>query len=189
MGLFSYLYNVVTGQYAHWNDTNNQIVSSLWERVESLDPPQETIYRHFVIGAALCVDYLLNPDKGEDRVLNVNPREVDFDQFRELYTLLLSSMARTYEALNPSLSSIIRDGYKQVTGTQLEGGPMPLSRDEDGDPDLSHVATEIWGSVVEVSGSDQGDTMLEAYPFITLYLTVLSDAFEDINNEIDVGAP
>lgn len=184
MGLFRYVYNVVTGQFAHWNDTNNRIVSSLWERVESLDPPQEAIYRHFVIGASLCVDYLLSPSKGEDRILDKNPRNVDFNQFRELYTLLLSSMARTYEALNPSLSADIRSGYKEVTGTKLEGGPMPLSRNEDGDPDLSHIATEIWGSVVEIVESDQGDTTLEAYPFITLYLTVLSDAFEDINNQI-----
>lgn len=177
-----------SGQYDHWNNTNNRIVSSLWERVESIDPPHETIYRHIVIAAALCVEHLLSPDKADERILNVNPQRVDYKQFRRLYGLLISSMARIYEALNPDFSTIIRDGYKEVAGTKLKGGPMPLSRGESGDPDLSHVATEIWKDVVDIVGSDQGETTLEAYPFITLYLAVLSDTFEDINSEIDVDA-
>lgn len=177
-----------SGQYGHWDSTNNRIVSSLWERVESIDPPHETIYRHIVIGASLCVEHLLSPDKAEDRILNVDPQRVDYKQFRNLYGLLISSMARMYEGLNPEFSTIIRDGYKEVSGTELRGGPMPVGVDESRDPHPRDVATEIWKDVIDIVGSGQGHTTLEAYPFITLYLTVLSDTFEDINSELDVDA-
>jgi len=175
-------------QHDHWDNTNNRVINILWERLESIEPPQQTIYRHIVIGAALCVERLLSPDKGAERILNVKPREVDFKQFRKLYGLLISSMARIYESLNPELSSVIRDGYEGVAGSKLKGGPMPLSHDEGSDPDLSYVATEIWGDVVDIVGSEQGDTTLEAYPFIVLYLSVGSETFKNINNEIDLDA-
>jgi len=39
MRILTYIGNVVTGRFAHWNTANNQLIAEIWERSNQFPEP------------------------------------------------------------------------------------------------------------------------------------------------------
>ncbi len=94
MNGFKYLRDIISGRVKHWNETNNAVVSDLWNKLENLDSPNALILKHFLVAANLVVESLMGFHKTKIReIIDVDPKKINIQQFRQLYCILLSYFA------------------------------------------------------------------------------------------------
>lgn len=194
--MFKWIGNVLSGRYAHWNATNNAVVKELWERSERFpDELRQLIFRDFVTSSLLVVEYLLSPDKATEvlgidggRLIRQDPLQMGREQFWQLHGLLLQCMAGLFIKLNPWLAEAIKDGLATLTRVSPEDSEIMRFIESLEQFDLAPVGPEVWRRIVEIVGSDQGVTALEAYPFTMLLGGVLTDSFREIRRRISVAA-
>ena len=74
MRVFTYIGNVVTGRFAHWNDANNQTIAEMWERSQEFPEHVRIPFQDFIVCCTSLMDVLLGPDKGRQRLITAFPR-------------------------------------------------------------------------------------------------------------------
>jgi len=188
MGIFTYFGNVVTGRIAHWNDTNKQIVTDLWERAEQFPEPAKLIFLKFIGSSMYLVEELLGPHKGRKRLIRKDLRRVSRRQFADLYAILLESHVGMYLHVNrPSLSDLseyLKGALVILTGRNPDKSRMIQLIDGLDEFDLMQIGTVAWAELVKAAGSSQGTTTIDGIEFIMYFGTSSTQAFIDLKAKL-----
>lgn len=185
--MLKWIGNVVSGRYAHWNAANNDQFMVLMERAESLGQPCCTVIRKCLLTSYTLVDYLLGPDKGKDRFLDIDLLSVGSHQFLQLHQIQLAGMAGLFSGINPSHRLALLEGLGLVTG----GDPVATAVFEElyrEFSDLQSAGRKLWNLMSGVIGKNVSVLRLPAelgwYPYALFFGKVASLSFEEIRNKL-----
>jgi len=184
MRVFTYIGNVVTGRFAHWNDANNQTIAEMWERSQHFPEHIKIPFQDFIICCTLLMDDLLGPDKGRQRLIKKDPLRITRQQFVRIQAIMLEAFSGMFLQLNPSFSDSFKGALAILTGRNPDQSRIILLTERTDEPDLIAISCAAWEEVVAIAESSQGTTALDAYPFTILLGTLAAQSFEEVNRKL-----
>lgn len=138
MNPFKYLLNVLTGKYAHWNTTNNVIVSEIWGHWDKVEEDAVPYLKQFVTSALNTLDNLIGPNSrmGFSKDL-IDVKTLNQEDFYKAYLLLLwyftlllpSTHAKTQDACKRGIVALFgnRDNFEKLLQQDLDKKDMSTS--------------------------------------------------------------
>ena len=178
--MLTWIGNVITGRFRHWNNTNNAQFTKLWERCAHLSPAMQIVFEEFLLASLSLVDLLLGPDKGRARLLRIDSLNVAQEQFVRLHCVQIAFVAGQYAALNKSMRSYIEDALKAVTAS--DAASLEIFRSQAEMPiNLNQSVPALWKYVVMITDSpvEQQDevSLLTSYPYTVLFGEIVAIAY------------
>ena len=116
--MLDYVTNVITGTFAHWNGTNNQVVKVAWEESETFNPDVRDRFRPLLTTSHSVVSALIGPDSTLRRTRS--PRDIkrlDESHYARVYHTLPLSFLTLLPWSDESKDSFVRalpGSYAQV---------------------------------------------------------------------------
>ncbi len=187
MKVFKYLRDVVSGRIKYLNETNNPVVNELWNRLEKLENPNALRLKHFLVAAGFFVDSLmgLHQTNVPKEILNVNPKDINIQQFRQLYCILLSYFTFLFYTNNPYLKEEQKQVLFQVVEEVKLAKELFRSLDKIGKFDMFATGKEVWDSVVDVIGFGDKKNFFQIEYFIRISAIPYEIAVNNIKLEIN----
>jgi hypothetical protein len=186
MGIFTYIGNVVTGRFAHWNDANNQRINEMWERSQHFPEDIKIPFQDFISSCSLLMNYLLGPDQGCKRLIKKDPLRITRQQFRSIHAIILEAFVGMFLKLNPSFSDSFKPSLAILTGKNPDESRILRFTEQMGNPDISEIGCAAWEEIIAAAESPQGSGALDAYPFSMLFGAVALESFKDVRGKLKV---
>lgn len=99
--MITWLSNVITGRFQHWNEANNTYISVLYARTKQFPPAIEPLLFHFIVGSLVLVEWLVGPDKGRKRIIKKDANTISAQQFQSLHNLNIWTFMALFGHQNP----------------------------------------------------------------------------------------
>ena len=190
MRVFTYIGNIVTGRFAHWNDANNKTIAEMWQRSEQFPEQIKIPFQDFIVCCTSLMDVLLGPDKGRQRLIKKDPLQITQQQFARIHAIMLEVFSGMFLQVNPSLSKSFKGALAILTGRKPDQSRIIQLTEEMDQPDVMAIGCAAWEEIVAIAESSQGTTALDAYPFATLLGSVAAQSFKDVKGKLTAaGAP
>ncbi len=189
MGIFTYIGNVVTRRFVHWNDANNQTIAELWERSNRFPEPIKILFQDFIVSCTSLMEVLLGPDKGRQRLIKKDPLRITRQQFARLHAIVLESLAGMFLQLNPSFSESFKRALAILTGGNPDQSRIIQLTEAMDEPDVMAIGCAAWEEIIMAAESSQGTTALDAYPFATLLGSIGVQSFKEIKGKLAAVTP
>lgn len=185
--MFKYLKDVISGRIKHWNETNNVVVTELWNRLEAMRNPSTMTLKHFLVAAGIVVDRLMGFERQMKvkAVIDIPCRKVSIEQFRQLYCILLSYFTFLFCTSNPHLKEEKKEALYELIDQPELAKKLLSSLDKIGKADMSNTAFEVWNNVVETIGFGQKDDFLQALYLMGILKEPYKGAVDNIKAELD----
>lgn len=136
--MITWLSNVVTGRFKHWNEANTSYVTELVERAKAFPPAIAPLFVQFTAASHAVIDSLLGPDKGRKRIIKIDPLRIKPEQFQALHHLNLWTFVALFVQQNPQFRDSffaacedyvgIQDREKRITQFVLEMKSMDIGK-------------------------------------------------------------
>lgn len=186
MRVFTYIGNVITGRFAHWNDANNNTIAEMWERSEQFPEHIKIPFQDFIVCCTSLMDVLLGPDKGRQRLIRTDLLKVTRQQFARIHAIMLEAFSGMFLQVNPSFSDSFKGTLAILTGRNPDQSRIIQLTEDTDEPDVMAIGSAVWEEVVAIAESSQGTTALDAYPFATLLGSLAAQSFKDVRNKLAV---
>ncbi len=163
--MLKYLADVLSGRIGHWTETNNVVVTELWNRAERLGAPYDEILKQFTVSAGLIADALFLRHKGSNSPVHGNPKKLTVEQFQQLYSVLLAYFVFIYRANNPAQSEQIRGALLNVVtdhklADDIHAGCVLQSlSDKEAKFDLARASNWVWGQVTKLAQAGDSQSL------------------------------
>ena len=184
MRAFTYIGNVITGRFAHWNDANNQTIAEMWERSEQFPEHIKIPIQDFIVCCTSLMDVLLGPDKGRQRLIRKDPLRITRQQFARIHAIMLEAWSGIFLQANPSSSDSFKGALAILTGRNPDQSRIFQLTEETDEPDLMAIGCAVWEEVVAIAESSQGTTAIDAYPFTALLGSLAVQSINDIKDKL-----
>lgn len=161
--------------------TNDASLKELFERTKEVREPMREVFRHFLMAANFALERLVGYQHKE-RVLAVDLTALTIDNFRTLYTLLLSYFVLVFYVSNPSFKDALRANLFRLVGrpelarrfleqaeedAPEDPGALPLI----GTPYIETVGHQLYEAVARtIPGLNPNDSATR----VTFYLVCLT---------------
>jgi len=186
MKLFRYLRDVVSGRIKHWNETNNVVINEVWNKLENLESPNGLILRHFLVGAKVVVESLTRFQRPKIKeIIDVDVKKMEVQQFRQLYSILLSYFTFLFYTSNPYLKKEQKQALFQVIEEVESAKELLQSLDKIGKTDMFAIGKEVWDRVVDVIGFGDKENFFQIFYFIKISAKPYETAVDNIKLEIN----
>lgn len=186
MEVFKYLRDVVSGRIKHWNKTNNVVISELWNKLENLESLNGLILKHFLVAANLVIESLMRLQQPKIKeIIDINPKKVNIQQFRQLYCILLSYFTFLFYTSNPYLRKEQKQVLFQVVEEVELAKELFQSLDKIGKFDMFDIGKEVRDRVVDVIGFGDKENFFQIYYFIRISANRYGTAVDNIKLEIN----
>lgn len=186
MKVFKYLRDVVSGRIKHWNETNNVVVSELWNKLENLESPNSLILKHFLVAAKLVVESLMGLQQLKIKeIIDIDPKKVNIQQFRQLYCILLSYFTFLFYTSNPYLKEQQKEALLQVVEKIELAKKLLESLHKIGKIDMFAIGNKVWNEVVEIIGFGDKENFFQISFFIKISANRYGTAVDNIKLEVN----
>lgn len=186
MKVFKYLRDVISGTIKHWNETNDVVVSELWNRLENLESPNSLILKHFLVAAKLVVESVMGFQQVKTKeIIDVDPKKVNIQQFRQLYCILLSYFTFLFYSSNRYLKEEQKEVLFQVIEEVELAKELLQSLDKIGKTDMFAIGKEVWDRVVDVIGFGDKENFVQIYFLIKISAKPYETAVDNIKLEVN----
>jgi len=195
MGILQYLADVVTGRLKHFNDIAQPVIGKLWANSGRLNRTAESIFRNFIVAAALVVEPLLLPHVRLRVIIPI--KKIEINEFRQLYYVLLSYFAFLFYTLYPSMKEDVKDALFKVTSApgvrparlinEVLHSLEKLGEIDLADPekhDMFRITSEVWHKVVKVVGYGNARDMAQLVFFGGVSVPACAEAIKEIKIEL-----
>jgi len=185
--VFEYLKGVILGRIKHWNETNVVVINEVWSKLENLESPNSLILKHFLVGAEWVVKSLTGFQRPKIReIIDVDVKKLDVQQFRQLYSILLSYFTFLFYTINPYL----RKEQKQVLFQAVEevdlAKELLQALDKIGKLDMFLIGKEVWDKVVDVIGFGNKENFFQIVYFTKMSAKPYERAVDNIELETNI---
>ena len=192
MNPFRYVSNVVTGRFAHWNTTNNAMVSEIWKHWDKVEDRAVPYLKQFTTSALNTLENLVGPNaKGRlDKGL-IDVKSLTQEDFYKAYlllfwyfTLLLPS---THERVKKSCRKGIvalfgnKDNFEKLLQQDLDRNDIPKS--------LSHRAAGYLLTILKHGTKGMTSNPVFSYSFTVLGLANYKASMESILSKDQISTP
>lgn len=184
MGILTYIGNVLTGRFAHWNDANNQTIADLWERSNGFPDSLKIPFQDFIVSSSSLMDVLLGPDKGRKRLIKKDPLRITRQQFSRMHAVILESLAGMFIQINPSFSESGKGALAILTGSNPDRSRMIQLIEGMDRPDVMTTGCAAWEEIIMIAESPQDTAALDAYPFAILLGSLGVESFKEIKGKL-----
>lgn len=186
MGVFKYLSDVISGRIKHLNETKNVVISDLWNKLEKIRAPNDFILKRLLVAVGWTADSLMGMHAAKvKRIVDIDPKEIDIEQFRQLYAVLLSYFVFLLYFTHPFLKDELRESLLELTDRPEIATRLLQSLDKIGKMDLLTIGTEVWRRVVKILGYDEEMNMVQISVFTELSFSEYKNAGDDIKSFFD----
>lgn len=190
MGMFKYFRDVISGGIGYWNETNNTVVSELWNKLEDLDSPNDTIFKHFMVSAGIVIEDLMGMRKNENTIIKIDCKKVDTEKFRLLYTVILSYFSFLFNVTNRALKEDVKKALVEVTNRPevVQRIFQQLSKcysKSTGEINMTSLGGKIWDEIVEMTGFGEKMDPRQPIYFIMFSGEAYKEAVKDIKAEFN----
>lgn len=175
--MLRWLSNVVSGRIRHWNDTNNSVVTVLWQRCGGLSAEGQAVYKEIIASSASLADRLLGPDRGSNRLLSVDPKAVSKSEFARLHNIQVAAMAGMFAAINPFLRDSLQAALSTLTAHDPEATDI-FREYASATPDLKSAGPALWSRLVALTHAPTHSGAMFAYAYTMTLGAVATAAFE-----------
>jgi len=182
---FVYLYAVCTGRLARWND-GNALFAQVWNRVQNLPEPMQSVMEEFLGTVAVLQDRLLNPLRGNRRALPVDVKLLTAIQFAAVTATLLEGVAGMFSGLNPRLRNTVERSLGILLGSPEKPFDLFESVRELGPASLEESSRLIYQRLVEIVGVDgtAASRMICELRFTMLLGAATAEAFASVRRRL-----
>lgn len=193
MSALKYLRDVISGRIKHWTRTNNVIVNELWNKLKDLKNSNDTIFKHFMISAAIVIENLMGMVQNKQTIIRIDCKKLNTEKFRQLYTIMLSYFSFLFNITTRSLKE--KEDIKKVL-VEVTNKPEIVQRifqqldkcysESTGEINMGALGGKIWDEIVEIIGF--GEKM---DPGKLVYFTMISgeaykEAVKNIKAELNL---
>lgn len=186
MKVFKYLRDAVSGRIKHCNETNNLVVSELWNKLENLESPNSVIIKHFLVTANLVVESLMGFQQSKIKeIIDIDPKKVNIQQFRQLYCILLGYFTFLFYTTNPYSKQQQQEALFQVIDQPELTKKLLQSLDKIGKIDMFAIGNKVWSEVVEIIGFGDKENFFQIDYFIRISVKLYETAVDNIKLEIN----
>lgn len=95
---------IVLGEIGFWNKTNNSIVAELYNKIGLLDNLMQIIFKHLLISTDIFISEFFGINESKTKK---SLRHKNIEQFKKLYSLIISYYAYNISIKNSSISGEI----------------------------------------------------------------------------------
>ena len=191
MHLLWYFFNVVSGRLYHWSITNDTVSNELWENAKRLAEPFDGIFKHFVVASSIVVENLFGPrSKASKRLVSVNIKKMSVEQFRELYTSLLTYFVFIFFTTNSLPKEDLKNKIALLTGDSERLRTVLLSLNKIRRVDLEATDSYpaeglIFNAIAGITKNPDLESNLSVFMPFTLFLQAsYNKALANIRNEV-----
>ena len=182
--MITWLSNVVTGRFRHWNDANNTHISALFERSKEFPPAIESLLTQFTIASYIVVDSLFGPDKGNKRIIKIDSKNITAEQFRSLHNLNIWTFVALFGLQNPQIRDSVFAACEDFIGVGENERRMIQSVSEMEEIDVGRVCSTLYPQITKTLGI-QGEGVLDCFMLSPLISTAYSGAMDRYKIEIE----
>lgn len=184
--MITWISNVVTGRYQHWNDTNNTYISFLLERSKEFPPAIEPLFTQFTLSSYTVVDFLVGPDKGSKRIIKIDPKTITSEQFRLLHNLNIWTFVALFGRQNPQLRDSFYAACRDFIGLEeVENGrSLTQTAIEMEEIDISKVCLTLYPEITCIL-KIRSKSIFDELMLTPLFTAVYSGAVEAYKKEIE----
>lgn len=199
-GLLNWLYNVFTGTFLHWNKNCNKYVASLHTSSVALSPPLNHLVINSINAAYNVVESLVGPDQGSERILRIDPKQINSSQYRAMINMFIwvfvgriaSVYRETAERLYQTTSKLIdiSDSEKELFDSVCEWETATSSAD-DRTTDAEAVVRKLSDELIRLLGigekGSKADSMVwKNVTLVVALLALLNTAQKQMFDQIEI---
>ena len=128
--MFRYIKNLISGNFARWNENHNKLIAEIWEATEKFDLIEKQIAQEVIIASMTITDTYLGPNRKKDLLLKeITDKQIktleymDYDEIlKGLIILYMTLLSIRNDVLTPYCKSIIKKLYSKnlIIKDQLE---------------------------------------------------------------------
>jgi len=186
MGTFKYLSDVISGRIKHLNETKNVVISDLWSKLEKIRAPNDFILKRFLVAVGWTADSLMGMHTAKvKRIVDIDPKEIDIEQFRQLYAVLLSYFVFLLYFTHPFLKDELKKSLLELTDRPEVARRILQSLDKIGKMDLLTIGTEVWRRIVGILDCGEEMDIVQISVFTELSFSAYKRAGDDIKSFFD----
>ena len=163
--------DIVTGRVAHWNSTNNVVITELWDRMEMLSEPQRKSLKSFLVSAGIVVESVIGPGNKAGSVgLRIDLKEISIKQFRDLYDTLLTYFVVIAVRANHQANQLVGASevdpldedkklmlaLERVVSNRVLSRELMVSLGLTGEVDMGQLGGKVWDQIVPILGAGDG---------------------------------
>jgi len=104
--------DIVSGTYAHWNQTNNEAVNIIYKGIDKIDSDGTDLFKKFLACSNIISEKLLSPDRIQpEKIKRSEIKKIPLSDFLILHKRLINIFASLHLQLNPTYPVPIQKGY------------------------------------------------------------------------------
>lgn len=175
--MITWLSNVFTGRFRHWNEANNSYVSALVERAKQFPPAIEPLFTELTAASYVVVDSLVGPDKGSKRIIKKDPKDITAEQFRSLHNLNIWTFVALFGLQNPQFRDSFFAACKDFIGIQENEKRMAHHVLEMHEIDVGKICSTLFPEITKILGH-QDEGFLDWFMLTPSFSIAYSQALE-----------
>ena len=116
--MITWLSNILSGRYRHWNKANNIYLNTLVARAKQFPPAIAPLFFQFTAASSIVVDLLVGPDQGSKKIIKKDPKEITAEQFWSLHHLNIWTFVAVFGRQNPQFRDPLFMASEDFVGIQ-----------------------------------------------------------------------
>jgi hypothetical protein len=189
----SYITNVLSGRLGHFNSTSTCFAIECKNKLQNIQRPYDIILLILLQAVQYLFHTLLLEKSGDDRIIKVNVKKISYEQFRQLYCVVLSFFVTIFCALNPSYKKDlaynlfnILDEPEMSERVLSTFDSIGINKNFKREIDIMPIAVVLWAEVVDVLNSGDKEDIKAVLSFINICLAIYGGVFETIKKETNL---
>ena len=138
-----WIYNVISGRVAHWNEANNSTFNRLWTATNSLSQSRAVMVRSFLLASQLIVEKLIAPNEPK-RIFPINVKALSSDDFKRLHGIHVGALGAGHICLNRRMAADVRAAIERVFQNDSSAMRVFDSGVAKGTTEIREIAATVW---------------------------------------------
>jgi hypothetical protein len=189
-GFFKYLMYVISPRKRHWGQTHDSVVGNLWNKLEGLEGPNNTIFRNFIVAAVVVIEDLMGMGEEGNTPIKIDCKKINKEKFCQLYTIILSYFSFLFSITNKWSKEDAKKALVEVTDRpELVHRILQLLRAHysrsTGEINMGLLGGKIWDEIVEITEFDKKMDIEQFTYFVTLSGESYTRAIKKIKAELN----
>lgn len=179
MNKLKHIKNIITGTYAHWNDTSNSVFLELKDKSKLLDQRISLIFDVVLNTCYSVIDSTIGPNPhNEELVFKIKLKELTKNQCLKIYIILFTSFISIYTLKYPNSKNVIKSHASDFLGLDINKSKLFNQAHEIGLENVSSISFITLDFIIEALNIDSGDKTNKlhlnySYLFSVIFMTNL----------------
>ena len=186
MNPFTYVSNVITGRFGHFNTAREQFYEIIMKSIKDFPKSPKLFYAQMFPYANHIVEHLIGPSKGNKRILKIDPLKISQQNIVNLYLHTYYLLTCIYTKINSSDKESVIQSYNKLFNADIGNAKLLLKLHSKSDFDLTQIVPDWFRQAKNEVGVDTGNVLdwcLLTPHIMFAYTSFIERINESLNNK------